>query len=113
MRRHAFAKGFGLHHPVQVVKDRMGPQGLDCRCRRQDSDPGAADRRHTQMAVLKGKYSIASCGTAFAGSPDDVGRRFTFGRRVMADASTAVRTSFAGERPWLSIVKRKRPSSRK
>ena len=34
----AFAtKSFGLHQPVQVVKDRMGPQGLDRRYQRAGS----------------------------------------------------------------------------
>jgi hypothetical protein len=55
----------------------MGPKGLDCRYQRQEFDPGASDRRHTQMAVLKGSIRLHRAAMTLAGNRSDVGRRFT------------------------------------
>src|SRR5690606_14814381 len=74
---------------------------------------GGLGRRLTQMAVLKAEVFDCIVRMTLAGRGLGAGRRFTPGRRVMDDASIPMRTSIAGERPWLSIVKRRRPSSRK
>ena len=85
---------FGLHQPVQVVKDRMGPQGLDCRFRGARIRSGCKQPAPYADGGPEGEVfdCVVQKGSLESG-PFDVGRRFTPGRRVMDDASMQMRTS--------------------